>query len=183
MQRTVLNRLLYFCEKNKIIPVNQAGFHIGSSTIDHLVRITTQIKHQLVPSKCVLAIIFVYKKACDQVSLSQLLCKLSSVGLSGNLSSYVKMFLVDRVIREKLGNVYFNPSHYKWLSLKDHQLLLFFFNTLLYDLPEKLSNDTELVQYADDTCIYTWMKVTMKRKTPSRSVNYIVKLYQTNLIN
>ena len=38
MERIILNRLLYYCEKNKIIPSNQASFRSGHGTTDHLVK-------------------------------------------------------------------------------------------------------------------------------------------------
>ena len=47
--------------------------------------------------------------------------------------------------------------------------------------PQNWSNNVDLVECADDTCM--WMVVTMKRQTTSGSVIYTRKLYYNNLIN
>ena len=45
METIILSRISSFGEKkNNAIPVNQAGFGEGRSAIDHLVKLTTQIK-------------------------------------------------------------------------------------------------------------------------------------------
>ena len=44
MEKILLKRLLHYCEKNGIIPVNQAGFRKGRCTTDHLVKLTSHIK-------------------------------------------------------------------------------------------------------------------------------------------
>ena len=81
-----------YCEKNKVIPSNQAGFRKGRSTIDHLVQLTTQIKRRFARRKNILATFFDVKKAYDQVWLSRHLYKLKSVGLSGHIYNYIKRF-------------------------------------------------------------------------------------------
>ena len=63
MERIVLHRLNHHCEKNKVIPVNQAGFRKGRSTVDHLVKLTTQVKQQFARRKNVLATFFDIKKS------------------------------------------------------------------------------------------------------------------------
>ena len=42
----VFNRLVHCCQSNDLLPGNQAGFHKGRSTIDHLAKFTAQIKDQ-----------------------------------------------------------------------------------------------------------------------------------------
>ena len=41
MEAVILNRLVHYCETNKVIPSNQAGFRKGRSTIDHTVQLNT----------------------------------------------------------------------------------------------------------------------------------------------
>ena len=96
LEKIVLNRLVYHCEKNIIIPVNQAGFRKGRSTIDHLVKLTTQVKHQFARRKCILATFFDVTKAYDQVWHSRLLYKLKSIGLSGHMYDFIKDFLENQ---------------------------------------------------------------------------------------
>ena len=40
MEKIILKRLLHYCEKNDITPINQAGFRKGRCTIDHLIKLT-----------------------------------------------------------------------------------------------------------------------------------------------
>ena len=51
MEKIILNRLVYFCDKNDIIPGNQAGFRKGRSITDHLVKLSTNIKQQFSKKK------------------------------------------------------------------------------------------------------------------------------------
>ena len=53
-------------------------------------------------------------------------------------------------------------------------------NILIYDLPRKLSNKVEVVQYADDICM--WMPVMMKKETPLRSLNYTKTAVETQTL-
>ena len=110
MERVILQRLVYFCEKNCIIPHNQAGFRKGRSTIDHIVKLTTHIKQQFARRKNILATFFDVKKAYDSVWHAKLLYKLKEIGFSGNLYNYVKTFLHGRSIQTKVGNTYSTPN-------------------------------------------------------------------------
>ena len=179
LEKIVLNRLVHFCDKKNVIPSNQAGFRKGRSTTDHIVKLTTQIKQQFARRKSILATFFDVKKAYDNVWHARLLYKLKSIGLSGNLYNYIKSFLQGRSLQAKVGNTY---SNFKSLQMGIPQgsvIAPMLFNILLYDLPSCLTNNVNLVQYADDICM--WMKVSIRKNTPKRSMNYFQKLYQAEL--
>ena len=53
------------------------------------------------------------------------------------------------------------------------------FNILIMDLPNIMTKNITLVQYADDICI--WMKVNLKKNTNKRTANYIRGIYQKEL--
>ena len=181
MERLVLNRLAYYCEKMNVIPVNQAGFRKGRSTIDHIVKLTTQIKSQFAKRKNLLATFFDVRKAYDSVWHSRLLFKLKSVGLSGHIYDYVKDFLKNRMIQAKVGHTY---STYRSVDMGIPQgsvIAPMLFTILLHDLPKALTTNVTLVQYADDICM--WIKVDIKKKTHKRKINYIRRLYQMDLDN
>ena len=63
LEKIILQRLSYYCEKNNIIPSNQAGFRKGRSTTDHLVKLTQHIKKQFSRRKSTLATFFDVKKS------------------------------------------------------------------------------------------------------------------------
>ena len=77
-EKIILSRLSYFCSKNNIDPRNQAGFSKGRSTLEHLVKLTTQVKQQCSRRKNTLATFFDIKKAFDQVWHYKLLSKLKA---------------------------------------------------------------------------------------------------------
>ena len=93
--------------------------------------------------------------------------------------NYLKTFLSGRTIQTKVGNVYSNERHIQMGIPQGAVIAPILFNILIHDLPKSLSKNVELAQYADDICI--WMKVTLKRHTPVRSINYIKKIYQNEL--
>ena len=179
LERIIMNRLVHYCNKNNVIPINQSGFQKGKSAVDHLVKLTTQIKNQFARRKNVLATFFDIKKAYDQVWHTKLLSKLKSIGLSGHFYQYIKNFLSHRHIQVRVGNSY---STFRSLDMGLPQgsvIAPILFNILLHDLPNNLSKNVTLVQYADDICM--WMNVSLKKKTPKRSLNYTKRLYQREL--
>ena len=181
MEKIVLTRLLHYCEKNDIIPVNQAGFRKGRSTVDHLVKLTTEIKHQFSKRKGVLATFFDITKAYDQVWHARLLYKLKDIGLNGNVFQFIKSFLNDRKIQSKVGNTYSSTRTLHMGIPQGSVISPLLFNILTFDLPKNLSKNITLVQYADDLCM--WMPVNIKTKVTVRYKNYLYKSYQHDLDN
>ena len=179
MEKIILNRLIHHCEKYKILPLNQAGFRKGRSTNDHLVKLTTHVKQQFARRKNVLATFFDVRKAYDQVWHNRLLRKLEKFGVTGSMYNYISNFLADRNIQVRIGNSYSKPRLLQMGLPQGSVISPILFNILIADLPLGLSKDTILAQFADDICL--WMKVTMKRKTPKRALNYTKKVYQREL--
>eukprot|EP00745_Piridium_sociabile_P028023 TRINITY_DN45058_c0_g1_i3.p1 TRINITY_DN45058_c0_g1~~TRINITY_DN45058_c0_g1_i3.p1 ORF type:complete len:184 (-),score=10.55 TRINITY_DN45058_c0_g1_i3:304-855(-) len=183
MEKNVLQRIIHYCEKNEIIPVNQAGFRKGRSTVEHLVKLTTQIKRQFARRKSILATFFDVRKAYDQVWHKRLLYKLKSVGLCGNMYNYIKSFLTNRSIQARVGVNYSTPRKLDMgipqgsviapvtldmgipqgsviapvtldMGIPQGSVIApILFNILIQDLPKALSNRVTLVQYADDICM------------------------------
>jgi len=68
LEKIILKRLTHFCDKNNIIPTNQAGFRKNRNTTEHLVKLTTHIKQQFSKQKNVIATFFDVHKAVSCVS-------------------------------------------------------------------------------------------------------------------
>ena len=179
MEKIVLKRLTYYCDKNKIIPNVQAGFRKGRSTIDHLVKLSTNIKRQFAKRKSVLATFFDVQKAYDRIWHPRLLFKLKNIGLNGNSYNYIKSLLVDRCIITKVGNSLSSPRIVDMGIPQGSIIAPLLFNIMLYDLPKHLSKTITVVQYADDIAI--WMNVKLKKKTGLHYINHVSKLYQSEL--
>lgn len=177
MERIILVRFTYFCEKKLVIPKQQAGFRKNRSTIDHLVKLTTHVKKQLAKRQSVLATFFDVSKAYDQVWHARLLCKLKQIGLSGNCYSYFKTFLNGRTIQTRVGRVYSEPRNIDMGIPQGSVIAPLLFNILLYDLPSHLSKYIHFIQYADDI----WLNCTIKKKTSFKKIKYYQKIYQHDL--
>ena len=97
MENILLKLLLHYCEKNGIIPVNQAGFRKGRCTTDHLVKLTSHIKKQFSRRKSTLVTFFDVKKAYDSVWHARLLYKLKNIGITGMMFQYFKKLLIRKM--------------------------------------------------------------------------------------
>jgi ribonuclease HI len=180
-EKIVNNRLMYFCEKNEILPSVQAGFRKGRSTTDHLVKLTSQIKKQFARQKSTLATFFDVRKAYDSVWHSRLLYKLKNIGISGNMYQFIKDFLSHRQICTRVNSEY---SSFRSIDTGIPQgsiIAPLLFTILIHDLPNALSKHTQVVQYADDIAI--WMHTSLRKRTDKRVVNHVQHLYQVELNN
>jgi ribonuclease HI len=180
-EKIVNNRLIFFCEKNEILPSVQAGFRKGRSTTDHLVKLTNQIKKQFSRKKSTLATFFDVRKAYDSVWHSRLLYKLKNIGISGNMYQFFKDFLSHRQICTRVGSDYSSFRSVDTGIPQGSIIAPLLFTILIHDLPKALSKHTHVVQYADDIAI--WMHTSLRKRTDKRVVNYVQQLYQAELNN
>ena len=111
---------------------------------------------------------------------ARLLYKLKNIGITG-MFQYIKNFLSERCICTRVGKTY---SSNKTIDMDIPQGSVIappiLFNIIIHDLPKALSNNTHVVQYADD--IGVWVKTTLRNHT-NRVVNHVQKLYQSLEIN
>ena len=179
LERIVLKRLTYFCDKNQLIPTNQAGFRKNRNTTEHLVKLTTHIKQQFSKRKNVLATFFDIHKAYDQVWHYRLLRKLETYNIHGNIFNYIADFLMNRYIQVRINHTY-SSRKYLDMGLPQGSILSpLLFNILMSDLPKKLSKNTYLAQFADDICM--WQKISIKTNRSKRWLKYIQINYQQEL--
>ena len=180
-EKIILGRINYHCIKHKIIPIEQAGFKRGRSTMDHVTKITGIIKNQFSRHKSLLATFFDVKKAYDRVKHDKLIIKLQKIGFSGNLLNFIKSFLRNRKIISKVGNSYSLPRNIDLGIPQGSIISPILFNLLIHDLPTVIGKNAEIVQYADDIAL--WMKVKLRKKTTLYEIKHIQKLYQCELDN
>ena len=172
MEKIILKRLLHYCEKNGIIPVNQAGFRKGRCTIDHLVKLTSEYKkkNQFSRRKSTLAKFFYVKKAYNSVWHARLLYKLKNIGITGMMFQYFKNFLSERCICTQVGKTYSSNKTIDMGIPQGSVIAPILFN-IIHDLPKVLSNNTHVAQYADNTVI--WVNTTLRKHTNKRVVNHV----------
>ena len=179
MERIVLKRLLYHCEKNNVIPTNQAGFRKGRCTLDHLVKLSNNIKKQFARRKSCLATFFDVRKAYDRVWHQRLLYKVKEIGINGLMYDFIKSYLSERLICTRVGKLYSDFTKIDMGIPQGSILAPLLFSILIYDLPNSLSKTTSVLQYADDVSIY--INASLRKHTSKRMVTYIQSLYQIEL--
>ena len=103
MESMVNVRLVYLIESENLIKNNQSGFRKGRSTLDHLVRLETEIKKAQARKQFLLAIFLDIEKAFDLVWRFGLLHKLKKYGINGRIFNFIQDFLQDRKIQVKVN--------------------------------------------------------------------------------
>ena len=92
---------------------------------------------------------------------------------------YMKNYLSNRSICTRVNNQY---SSFKNTNIGIPQgsiIAPLLFSILIHDLPSVISKQFNIVQYADDICI--WLKTNLRKHTKTRKIQYIQKLYQQEL--
>lgn len=86
----IKNRLQWWCEFYEILPKTQSGFRTGKSCIDNLTNLTVQTTQALAEIQHLLAAFLDVSGAFDNVNSEILLNKLSGIGCSYNIISFIK---------------------------------------------------------------------------------------------
>ena len=179
MEKILLERLTHFCSIHKIIPPNQAGFQKGRCCMEHIIKLTTQVKQQLARRKHIIATFYDVKKAYDQVWHFNLIKKLTGIHISGHMLSFIKSFISNRKIMVRINNTYSSSRDLEMGLPQGAVLSPLLFNILMADLPNQISEGTSLVQFADDMCM--WRNVTIKKNIKKRSLEFIRSNYQREI--
>ena len=141
-------------KSNKLISNKQFGFIGGRSTTLQLLRVIDEWTEILDNGGSIDVIYFDFMKAFDKVSHSRLILKLKSYGIGGVLLDWLKSFLTDRKQRVGVNDEYSEwtevPSGVPQGSVLGPVLFVVYIN----DLPDKVTGDSMLYMFADDTKLY-----------------------------
>ena len=151
-QKIIFNKI-YFLMEEKLLNPNQSGFRPSNSCINQLLAITHEIfdAFDCNPPLEVRSVFLDISKAFDKVWHEGLLCKLKSMGISGELYNLLENYLSDRFQRVILNGQF---SLWKPIlagvpqgSILGPLLFLIYIN----DLPNELKSNAKL--FADDTSL------------------------------
>lgn len=120
------------------------------TTIDHLVRLETEICKAFQSKENVSAVFFDLRNAFDMTWRFKILHILHRNGLRGNLMYFVKNYLSDRKITVRIGNTY---SNFKTLENGVPQggiLSPLLFLISINDIAKIIPNPINVYLYADD---------------------------------
>ena len=165
-KKIIFDRLYNFLLQEELLNPNQSGFHPSDSCVNQLIAITHEIfeAFDCNPSLEVRAVFFDISKAFDKVWHEELLYKLKSMGISGELYNLLENYLSDRFQR-----VLLNGQASSWgpvLAGAPQGLTLgpLLFPIYINDLPNGLKSIAKL--FADDTSLF----IIVKDKTESANI-------------
>jgi len=148
-------RLLNFLKANQTIVSNQYGFLKGVGTADLLANMMRCVNSKLNNNEFVNVVTTDLSKAFDTINHAALFAKLEAYGIRGKALDYCKSFLTHRYQCVKWGN---NLSEEQLVEHGVPQgsqigpiLFLIFVNDLNKCIPQRLTNNVNLYQFADDS--------------------------------
>ena len=104
------NKLVWFLERNKLIPPRQCCFRKQSSTTDHLIRLESFIREAFIQRQHAVAVFFDLEKAYDCTWKYGIMKDLHQAGLRGRLPCFIKGFLKNRQFSVRLGACLSGPE-------------------------------------------------------------------------
>lgn len=182
-ERILKERLEHYVERNNLLPKCQAGFRKSRSISDHLYTLTSHVKSALKRKRGLTAVFFDVRRAFDTVWHKKLLFKLKSLGLSGNIFSYISSFLSGRSFQVRFGKTLSTSRTTDCGVPQGTVLAPLLFNLMLHDLPDfiqsKCKTPVTVTQFADDLAI--WSTVSTRNSHTSATKEKTRKSIQSAL--
>ena len=98
MEKMVVNRLVYYLEKNK------TGFRPGRSALDQLMRLQDTINKYNSNRGYTVGVFIDFQSAYDMLWHDGLMIKLKKLGIDGEIFHFIRNFLIGRTMQVKVGN-------------------------------------------------------------------------------
>ena len=152
LEKIIRNAVMTHLFKNNRLSEHQHGFCNGRSCMTNLIEALDNITDMLDNGVPVDEVFLDFRKAFDKVSHERLLTKAESMGLCGNLLTWISSFLADRKQRVKV-----NESFSKWVDVfsgvpQGSVLGPILFLIYINDLPAMIKTNCKL--FADDSKLY-----------------------------
>ena len=151
-EKVVANYIVDFLESNNILYEHQYGFRKGHSTNHAVITLVERVAKALDTGKIVVGVYLYIRKAFDAIDHPILLRKLYSLGIRGNLYTWIKSYLTNRSQFVMYNN---SKSETKFITHGVPQgsiLGPLFFIVFMNDF-SRASNILFSILFADDTTV------------------------------
>ena len=149
----VNERLVWYLEKNGLLPKQQCGYRANRSTVDHLIRLETFIRDAFIQNQHQVAVFFDLQKAYDTTWKHGILKDLHDVGLHGNLPIFIGNFLSDRTFQVHLGTILSDKIFHQEGVPQGAILSTTLFNVKINNIVKQVDPGVECSLYVDDFVI------------------------------
>ena len=155
LERMVAKRLSWLVERHQLISQNQCGFRQNRTTMDHIIRLETDIRKSFRQRQTTTAVFLDIKRAYDMVYKPALVYKLFKLGFRGHLAYYLTGFLSGvRSFKVRCRST-FSDLHFLENGLPQGSCLSpILFNFFIDDLFDLLPTGISSSLYADDSAIW-----------------------------
>ena len=150
IEKIIYHRLLWFAEKNNLIPHTQTGFRKHHSSTDSFIVLTSAINESLSKNNVLTAAFLDFEGAYDNVDHQILLVKLTNLGLPPKLVSFIKSFIENRSFIVCVGSASLPKTSITKGLPQGAVLSCLLFSLFLWDIILPHTN----LQYADDMVLW-----------------------------
>ena len=181
-EKLLFRQLSNYLNDNNVLSQTQFGFRKSRSTKDALLYLTECVRQNMEANGSVFCAALDLSKAFDSICHHRLQSKLVSIGFDNFSCALIHDFLTDRLQRAKLSGIISN-----WISIKqgvpqgtilDPVLFLIYVNEM-----KDLKITYKIVQYADDTLVFTSNEYTqMAKQELEHSLEYLVHFLNTTTV-
>lgn len=160
LEKIIKQRLMLVLERRNILPMHQAGFRQGKSTIYNILRLERYAERQLRNNnnnqrRHSAVILFDIKAAFDSVWHDGLIYKLNDLRLPRYLVNYLISFLHNRTAAIELENVLSRPFQLMSGTPQGSPLSPLLYIIFTADSMNGIPSHTEHGLFADDTALWT----------------------------
>ena len=150
------DQICQYLHDNKLLSKNQYGFRKKFSIIDSLLFCTEFIRNKTDINNFVTAAFLDLSKAFDSINYDILYIKLGNLGFDESSKNLLRSFVTNRRQSVVLQDCISDELMLHRGVPQGTVLGQLLFNLYINDMATRVDNETELIQYADDTVILTF---------------------------